>query len=101
MVRDKEAQQYIEQVDEEGNVYLVEAFDPDNEDEEGEGEEEDEDGEGQYIFHDGGDDDYDDQDMEGIVGNQMIDGGDLEDDEFLEMMEQQALHHKLRYGNQH
>lgn len=98
VVRDKEAQQYIEQEDEDGNVYLVEAFENED-DEEANGEDEDEDGEGQYVFRDGGDEDYDDQDMEGFEGQQMmIDGDEMEDEEFLQMMEQQALSHKLRYA---
>lgn len=71
VVKDKEAQQYIEQVDEDGNVYLVEAEEDDDND----------------------DDDYEygDDDDDGMGGHQIIDGDDIDDEEFLAMMEQEAL----------
>lgn len=62
----------MEQVDEDGNVYLVEADDDGDEDE-----------------------DYGDEEYEG-EGHQIIDGGDLDDEEFLAMMEQEAAEGRLR-----
>ena len=67
VVKDKGGQQYIEHEDEDGNLYLVGAEDDDDQDE-------DEDDDYQY-----------DNDMIG-GGHQIIDG-DLDDEEFMEMME--------------
>ena len=72
VVQDKEAKQYVEEVDEDGNVYLVEAS--------------------------GDEEDYGDEEYE--EGHQIIDGGDLDDEEFLAMMEQEAAEGRLRVDQQ-
>ena len=73
VVQDKEAKQYVEEVDEDGNVYLVEAS--------------------------GDEEDYGDE-YEEEGGHQIIDGGDLDDEEFLAMMEQEAAEGRLRVEQQ-
>ena len=74
VVKEKGGQQYIEHEDEDGNLYLMGEDDGDDDDEEeqNEGDEDDED----YQY---------DNDM--IGGGQQIIDGEIDDEEFMEMME--------------
>lgn len=77
VVRDKEARRYIEQMDEDGNVYLVEADDP------------------EYDYMDDEDDDERD-DLDGgrpaVMMQPDLEAQEyMDDEEFLEMMERDAI----------
>lgn len=78
VVRDKEARRYIEQMDEDGNVYLVEADDP------------------EYDYMDDEDDDDERDDFDNRRPAVMMDPDSdaqqyIDDEEYLEMMEQDAI----------